>query len=737
MTAIDLSVIGISVWFALAVRRSAAPGSISLGACGVWAGIGLIALFYVADLLAMHALPSFLEGARALAIREALHLNVRWAVTLAALALFAFGSIRLLRELRDARDALEDRARRQALLIDGLPLAAAMLAPDGRIERMNKFAAALMIDPDPDATHGTVLWELKNLTGDHPEQLHDAFRSAMTGESVSLHLEDSFVGPTREPTVLDLSLTPLRNDAGEVTEVLATATDITTAWSAALASAKAEERFRSLLTHTHDCVFCFEHDPPIPIDMPAEEQIERLQDGILVECNSQFAEHHRYADGDAVLGKAQRDISPVEGIDRLLESFVLHGYRLEDIEIELKSPDGSRRFFANNGHGVIEDGLLIRRWGAFRDITTRVLAVKDLRSALQQIQALKAQLEQENLELREEVERAHGFAEIVGEDPKIEHCLDLVSRLAPTDAAALILGETGTGKELIARALHSRSPRSEQTLIKVNCAALPSELIESELFGHEKGAFTGAHSKRIGRFELAAGGSLFLDEIGDLPFELQGKLLRVLQEGEFERLGGTTTLSVDVRIIAATNKNLREEVDRGAFRADLFYRINTFPIVLPPLRERRGDILLLVKHFIDKHGERFDRRIDSISPRTLHYLQQHDWPGNIRELEGFVERALIATSGTVLDYADEPESFAAAPVSGAVSSAPALARAERKTALREAERSHIETILEQSHWVVEGRNGAAARLGIAPSTLRSKMKRLDIVRPAASQLDRH
>jgi PAS domain S-box-containing protein len=597
-----------------------------------------------------------------------------------------------------------------------------------------------MTDPDPESTCGRLLWDLQNLTGDEPDRLEAAFRRVLSGEDVSLHLEDAYAGPTREPTVLDLSLTSIRDEADGITEVLMTATDITTAWHAAVASAKAEERFRSLLTHTRDYVCCFEHDPPIPIELPPEEQTERFKEGVLVECNEQFAEHHGYADVEAVLGKSQREIAPSSriGIDRLFESFVSSGYRLEDVEVEIRKPDGSRRYIANNGHGVIEDGGLIRRWGAFRDITSRVIAEKDLRSALGQIPALKAQLEQENLELREEVERAHGFTEIIGEDPKVERCLEIVSRLAPTDAAALILGETGTGKELIARALHSRSPRHEQSLIKVNCAALPSELIESELFGHEKGAFTGAHSKRIGRFELADGGSLFLDEVGDLPFELQGKLLRVLQEGEFERLGGTTTLSVDVRIIAATNKDLREEVDRGAFRADLFYRINTFTIVLPPLRERRGDILLLVKHFIDKHSERFERRIESISQRTLRYLREHEWPGNIRELEGFVERALIATSGAVLDYTDEPETVLFSPTRHEESAPPPTAppTKERKTALREAERSHIETVLKQCDWVVEGRNGAAARLGIAPSTLRSKMKRLKIERPAASQLAR-
>jgi transcriptional regulator with GAF, ATPase, and Fis domain len=290
----------------------------------------------------------------------------------------------------------------------------------------------------------------------------------------------------------------------------------------------------------------------------------------------------------------------------------------------------------------------------------------------------------------------------------------------------LILGETGTGKELVARAVHAASPRAHRPLIKVNCAALPSGLIESELFGHERGAFTGATEKRIGRFELAAGGTIFLDEIGDMPLEVQAKLLRALQEREFERVGGTRTLTVDARVVAATNRNLADAVAAGAFRADLYYRLNVFPIALPPLRERREDIPLLVLYFVGRHAPRIGRRIARVPPEAMRRLTDYDWPGNVRELEHVVERAVILSLGSDLDVSPEILDIvprAAPPAAAEPSPAPDV-----EESMEGIERRHIASALKQTGWRIEGDSGAAQLLGLNPSTLRSRMKKLRIRR---------
>ncbi len=342
--------------------------------------------------------------------------------------------------------------------------------------------------------------------------------------------------------------------------------------------------------------------------------------------------------------------------------------------------------------------------------------------AMSKIEHLKNELQQENYYLREKVKLNHGFDEIIGEDPGLRQCLLAVEKVAPTDVTALILGETGTGKELIARAIHKLSPRSDRPMVSVNCPALPANLIESELFGHEKGAFTGAQARRYGRFELADTGTLFLDEIGELPLDLQGKLLRVLQTGEFQRIGGSKTLYADVRLIAATNRNLEQSIERGEFRADLYYRICHFPIALPALRDRKGDIPLLAEHFVHKHASRLGRNIDAISARMLKELDQYGWPGNIRELESIIERALISTEGKpVLELPIRLPPYASASVSPdniKIISAD----------LFSVERTHILSVLEGTNWIISGADGAAEILGLPSSTLRSKMKRHGIVR---------
>ena len=317
------------------------------------------------------------------------------------------------------------------------------------------------------------------------------------------------------------------------------------------------------------------------------------------------------------------------------------------------------------------------------------------------------------------------FEQIIGNSPALESVLEQVEQVAPTDSTVLIQGETGTGKELIARAVHNLSARCGRPFIKLNCAAIPFDLLESELFGHERGAFTGAIAQKIGRFELADKGTLFLDEVGDIPPGLQPKLLRVLQEQEFERLGSTRTHQVDVRLVAATNRNLADMVKRNEFRSDLYYRLNVFPLSLPPLRARREDIPALVEHFVEIYVHRMSKQIETIPPATMSALASYEWPGNIRELQNFIERSVILSSDTIfrpplaeLKHRPEVQSR------GAVT-------------LEEAERDHIRKTLEQTHWVVAGPNGAAARLGIKRSTLYFRMQKLGISRaskqPAAAE----
>jgi len=308
------------------------------------------------------------------------------------------------------------------------------------------------------------------------------------------------------------------------------------------------------------------------------------------------------------------------------------------------------------------------------------------------------------------------FEQLIGRSRSLEVVLEQVELVAPTDSTVLIQGETGTGKELIARAVHNVSSRCGCPFIKLNCAAIPHALLESELFGHERGAFTGAIAQKVGRFELADKGTLFLDEVGDIPLELQPKLLRVLQEQEFERLGGTRTHQVDVRLVAATNRDLSDMVKRNKFRSDLYYRLNVFPISLPPLRERREDIPALASHFVEIYSRRMGKQIDDLSPEIMSALVSHQWPGNIRELQNFIERSVILSVGPVLSppLAQLKDSSAAASM-GAVT-------------LEEAERDHILKTLEHTKWVVAGPNGAAARLGVKRSTLYFRMQKLGISR---------
>ncbi len=664
---------------------------------------------------------------------------------------------------------------------------------------------------------------------------------------------------------------------------------------------RSESRFRHLFETTTNSIFCYTCDPPIPIDLPVEEQVRRSHNAILTECNAVFAWE--------LDGQTPRDIigtrmaildgnKDEEAHTRFFGTFVRNDYRLNDYELIYRAPNGEERAVMSSLTGIVEDGKLLRFWGAetnildlrntqsalerrqrfqeliadvssqlvisnteqadktvddclqkvcryvgadrvtvfwldrdegvvrstytcgsaddehddvialtefpklvrklldgeavhiddvnelpaalradklglerrkirayaaiplivggdvvgitsvtlrresrhwtkqdidelrmvsdlFANYVYRLKSRRALDDALRGLQRATDRLEAENIYLREEIELTQGFDEIIGQSEGVLHCLRLVGQVAKTYTPVLILGETGTGKELIARAIHEHSDRSNRPLVKVNCSALPASLIESELFGYEKGAFTGADRQKRGRFDLADGSTLFLDEIGEIPIELQSKLLRVLQEGEFERLGGGKTIQVDVRIIAATNRNLAQAALQGDFRSDLFYRINTFPIELPPLRDRGDDIQLLAEHFVAVHSKTLGREISAISADMMQRLRNYSWPGNVRELESVIQRALISSNGPVLEL---PPALMRTEFDNGDDDYPRVLNVSTAD-LRVVERDHIIAVLESTDWKISGDQGAAAVLGIPPSTLRSKMKKLEIARP--------
>ena len=409
--------------------------------------------------------------------------------------------------------------------------------------------------------------------------------------------------------------------------------------------------------------------------------------------------------------------STPETQQRVAEALVAiqRGEERAGIELELRRKDDGRPVWVQWWSKPDPDGKYTRTM--LVDVTDRVLAEQE-----------RNRLQQQNLYLREEIESEYNFEEIVGRSAALQKVLRDTERVAATEASVLIIGETGTGKELVARAIHARSSRKDKPLVKVNCAALASGLVESEFFGHEKGAFTGASERRIGRFELAHGGTIFLDEVGEIPPEIQAKLLRVLQEREFERAGGSSTIRANVRVIAATNRDLGKAIAEGKFRQDLFYRLNVFPVKVPPLREREGDLPLLVSYLVGRLAARIGRRIARVSNETMERLAQYDWPGNVRELENVIERAVILSSGPELEIGSDvlrvvgSEAAAqAAPAFGAAATVPG-------GSLDDVERRHIVETLRATGWRVEGPDGTARRLGVNPSTLRSRMKKLGISR---------
>ena len=377
-------------------------------------------------------------------------------------------------------------------------------------------------------------------------------------------------------------------------------------------------------------------------------------------------------------------------------------------------------------------GDVVRMLVASKDVTERNRAERALRSTLVENARLREELEQERDYLREEVNVALDFGRMVGKSPALKHMMAQVEAVAETPASVLILGESGVGKELVARAIHARSPRADAPLVKVNCASIPKELFESEFFGHIKGAFTGAHKDRVGRFQLADGGTIFLDEVGEIPVELQSKLLRVLQESEFERVGDDMTRSVDVRVIAATNRDLEKLVLEGTFREDLFYRLSVFPIEVPPLRKRKEDVIQLAQHFLERTCNDFGRQTMKLTRSQAHQIQNYDWPGNVRELKNVIERAVILSRGNTLRLdLSLPENAIGSGQFADQGSSAGEEQVLNEQQMRALQKRNIQVALRQSSWRVSGKNGAAELLGVKPTTLADRMKTMGIRKPSS------
>jgi len=495
---------------------------------------------------------------------------------------------------------------------------------------------------------------------------------------------------------------------------------------------RSEENYRNFVSQSSEGIFRDDLEPPVPIDLPEDELIHRfLHDTVMVECNAAMAAMYGFSSGEELRGVPMSErVVPEDACNiEMAREFIRSGFRLLERESHEVDRYGNPKVFLNSMIGTVESGKLVRVWGIQRDITEKVKLeesrrkaeealrenVAQLREVTEELRLAKEKLSEEKLYLEQAIDTELGFGEIVGRSSALQEVMRKVAKVAPSDATVLLLGETGTGKELVARAIHRLSHREGNSFIKLNCAAIPSGLLESELFGHEKGAFTGAVARKLGRLELADRGTLFLDEVGEIPLSLQPKLLRVLQDQEFERLGGTQTLKVNFRLLAATNRDLLQSVKAREFRSDLYYRLNVFPILIPPLRERREDIRPLVEHFVRKFATQMKKSITSIPSKTMEMLVLWNWPGNIRELENFVERSVILTPGSVLQAPLSEFHTAADQGNGGASAT-----------LRDKERERVLRALRDCHGKLGGPDGAAARLGLKRTTLQSKLDHLGI-----------
>ncbi len=504
-----------------------------------------------------------------------------------------------------------------------------------------------------------------------------------------------------------------RNAVGDAARIAGVFYDITGRKQTEHKLSQKDETYREFASLSSDAIGRVDFDEPIALNRPLQEIVDLILDtGYVAETNDILARVHGFGSAQEMLGVRLREVFPPERRDirEMAAQFAASGFRPMEWEVEGLDEQGAEKYFVQTLIGVVQDDKLHRLWRVARDITERKLQ--------------ELALGERNARLQEVIAASQEYGGIIGESLALQALRERIEMVAHTDSTVLILGETGTGKELIARAVHGRSRRRRSLLVKIDCATLAPGLIESELFGHEKGAFSGAVAAKTGRFELADGGTIFLDEIGELPLELQPKLLRLLQEREFERVGGTRTHKVDVRVIAATNRDLREAVRAGRFREDLYYRLHVFPLVVAPLRERKEDISLLAAHFLDRFSHKLGKPLEGLTQTGIRRLAEHDWPGNVRELEHVIEHAaILATTPTV----DIPRLS---------DRGPERLDEPRPLALADVERDHIRTVLERTNWVVGGPRGAAALLGLAPSTLRYRLHKLGLERPSGGAASR-
>ena len=544
-----------------------------------------------------------------------------------------------------------------------------------------------------------------------------------------VHYEKKQKYPNLGERDLLVSYFPIEGPAG-VERVAVVMQDVTEHRRAEGALRRSEESYRMFVSQSSEGIFREDLDAPIPINLPEDELIHRiLYDHYVAECNDAMAAMYGFKSGRELLGRRLTEMVVPDDPHNiaLTREFIRSGFRVLDRESHEVDIHGNPKIFLNSMIGTVENGMLLHTWGIQRDITetakleaARLKAEEALRENVRQLSEVATELErakeklsEEKFYLEETIDTEMGFGEIIGRSDAVKAVMKKVAKVAPSDATVLLLGETGTGKELMARAVHRLSGRQGNSFIKLNCAAIPHGLLESELFGHEKGAFTGAVARKLGRLELADRGTLFLDEIGEIPLSLQPKLLRVLQDQEFERLGGTQTLKVNFRLLAATNRDLLQSVKEREFRSDLYYRLNVFPILIPPLRERREDIRPLIEHFVRKFAAQMKKSIISIPAKTMELLVRWPWPGNIRELENFVERSVILTQGSVLHAPVAELQNSVEPTSGG-------------DTLREKERERILKALRDCRGRLGGPEGAAARLGLKRTTLQSKLDHLGI-----------
>lgn len=604
---------------------------------------------------------------------------------------------------RNAEEALQRSEQRLRDVIETIPTMAWTASPDGSNDFVNqRWQEYTGISLQDTAGEG---WKAAIHPSDLSVHLEKWRASLASGEPFENEVRLCGASDGKYRWFL-LRAVPLRGPHGQIIKWYGTGTDMEDRKCAESMLKESERRFRAIFDEAGTGI-----------------ALADLSSGV-IESNRSL---------QTMLSCSSEELSCIETYDALTSS----ERREADASLYSELCTGTRDNLRQLKHHILKDGRSV--WAnviftllrdsegrpkhvlaTHEDITDRKRAEDELQKALEEIKVLRDQLYKENIALRDEVDKASMFEEIIGDSPALRSVLTRVSRVGPTDATVLITGETGTGKELIARAIHKRSPRSSRAFVTLNCAAIPTSLIASELFGHEKGAFTGALQRRLGRFELADGGTLFLDEVGELPLETQTALLRVLQEREFERVGGNDSIHANVRLIAATNRDLDDAIVSGSFRRDLFYRLNVVPVEIPPLRERKEDILMLTEYFIDRYGRKAGKKIRGVEKETLELLQSYPWPGNIRELQNVIERSVVIGDTEILSvdpsWLSPSSTFFQREVSSPVS-------AKRSA---DEERKIIEAALAQARGRVSGASGAAAQLGMPASTLESKIRTLNI-----------